>query len=214
MVRSVFSPPTASLIPILLSVCAYVCVCMDVYLHMSTNIYMLACIMFVCVHLHMHICVFTFKPSSGLTVLKSHKLSIYKKMVVFPVFLPENYLDEVATWGSKSDEVDSCRGYSSWHIPKAGPLSDAWVTDISPSVCLLLNFLESLFGGSGRGVQLLLCPGLTATSPLLGEDHSLWPTDRLTNRVGNFRRNEKGRGPLPNQPIRQTNLGHQWGKTP
>lgn len=217
MVRSVFSPPTASLIPILLSVCAYVCACMDVYLHMSTNICMLACIMFVCVHLHMHICVFTFKPSSGLMFLKSHKISISKKMVVFSVFLPENYLDEVATWGSKSDEVDICRGYSSWHILNVGPLSEAWVTDIFPLVCFLLNLLKSLFGGSGSGVQPLLCPGLKATPSLVGKDHPLWltgwPTDQQSGQLqeGSTSGNGEGREPLPNQPIRQTNPGHQWG---
>lgn len=178
---SVFSSHSLSHTHFVVSVCICVCLHGCIFAYEHKYIYMLACIMFVCVHLHMHICVFTFKPSSGLMVLKSRKLSIYKKMVVFSVFLPENYLDEVATWGSKSDEVDSCRGYSSWHILNVGPLSDAWVTDIFPSVCLLPNFLESLFGGSGRRVQLLLCPGLTATSPLLGEDHSLWPTDWLTD---------------------------------
>lgn len=189
----VFSSHSLSHTHFVVSVC--ICVCLHGCIFAYEHKYMYACTYYVCMHvciyiytdvhkcmhLHMHICVFTFKPSSGLMVLKSRKLSIYKKMVVFSVFLPENYLDEVATWGSKSDEVDSCRGYSSWHILKVGPLSDAWVTDIFPSVCLLLNFLESLFGGSGRRVQLLLCPGLTATSPLLGEDHSLWPTDWLTD---------------------------------
>lgn len=120
MVRSVFSPPTASLIPILLSVCAYVCACMDVYLHMSTNICMLACIMFVCVHLHMHICVLTFKPSSELMFLKSHKISISKKMVVFSVFLPENYLDEVASDLRFED-------WWSWHL--------SWLFFLTHSEC-------------------------------------------------------------------------------
>lgn len=150
-------------------------------------------------------------------VFESHKISIYKKIVVFSVFLPENYLDEVAIWGSKSDGVDSCRGYSSLHILNVGPLSDARVTDIFPSVCLLLNFLERLFGGSlGRG-------GIASPSSLTegyssstgGRSSSLtdWQTDQQSGQLqeGSTSDNEEGRELLPSQPIRQINPGHQWG---
>lgn len=78
-------------------------------------------------------------------VFESHKISIYKKIVVFSVFLPENYLDEVTIWGSKSDGVDSCRDYSSLHIL----MHESQISFLQFAYCwiFLRACLEVLWGG-------------------------------------------------------------------
>lgn len=172
--------------------CIYVCVhaCMFAYVHK----YRYACMYYACMcaFTYAHLCIYL-----QILLFESYTISIYKK-IVFSVFLTENYLDEVAIWGSTTDEVDSSRGYFSLHILNVGLLSDAWVTDIFPSVCLSRNFLESLFGGSGRGVQLLLCPGLKASPPLLGGRSSSltgWPADQQSGQLqeGSTWGSEEGR---------------------
>lgn len=103
MVRLVLSPPTASLIPIfVVSVC--ICVCFYVYICVFARVYVCICAqIYVCLHVVcLYVCIYICNLCIYLQILlrayvfESHKISIYKKIVVFSVFLPENYLDEVA----------------------------------------------------------------------------------------------------------------------